>query len=275
MLKLRPLLLVLVCALVQGAPPSAALPEAPPVQVAPPLLPGEDLALAGPDGELHGFGHARRESPLGSLASLLWLKLEGAEWTTQGVGFKCTGALPGLACSNPKGHGKVDLPKALAVGCDLAMLVWCRTSVVSWRKDYGDGAARARLEDAFGPFLGNRMPPGENLPRIDGNWIWEGTLLRGTPESLVSWLMDPAQDEVLRRLRRLLLTAFQENFQGDAWWILTGTAEVPMEPGAKSAWAVGGNGSIIAVLRLPSGNGRAEAMARFRAVMIPPVQKKK
>lgn len=259
----KALLLALVCVLAIAAPPPAKVPL-------PPLEPGEALALTGPDGVVHRFGPAQVEGPMGGLACLAWLKLEGAEWGASVLAYRCTGSAHGLSCSLPKGHGRVDLPKAMAVGCDLAFLTWANQSGVGWRNDYGEGAARARLEDAFGPFLGNRMPAGEDLPVLNGAWIGAGALLRTSPDALLTWLLDPAQDETVRRVRRLTLSFVQETFQTAAWWVLTATAEVPGEPGKTCAWAVGGNGTLLAVLRLPSGQGRAQALARFRAVLFLP-----
>jgi len=258
MSMLKAFLLVSVCALAAAAPPPARTPVAP-------LLAGEALAVAGPDGVLHPFGEAARELPLGSLAKLVWLKLEGSEWGSMGVQFNCTGAWKGNRCSRPKGHGRVELTKALLEDCDLAFLAWGQASVQWWLRDYGEGAARARLEDAFGPFLGKRMPPGEELPAIEAPWVGAGELLRASPEAMLRWLMDPAQDETLRMARRHLLSFKQYNYKQNAWWILAGSAP---DPAGASAWAVGGNGQILAVLHLPPGNGRSEAMARFRAVMM-------
>jgi hypothetical protein len=207
---------------------------------------------------------------MGELATLVWLKLEGAEWNAANVVFKCTGTFNGVVCSAPKGHGTVTLAQAVQTGCDLAILTWANMSALGWKKDYGDGAGRARLEDAFSPFLGRRMPRGEDLPFIDNSWIGAGSFLRVSPEGMLVWLSDPAQDEVLRRTRRLLLS-FMKEIRPNTWWIFTGTADVPGEPGG-SAWAVGGDGNIMAVLRLPKGMGRAQAMARFRTIMLVPAK---
>ena len=270
MLNLKPLLLApcvaFGCALAMATAP--ATPRIP----APPLEKGEALVLEGPDGELFHFGDSQRQSPMGSLASLVWLKLEGAEWASAGVGFQCSGLMNGEACSIAKGHGRVDLARALAVGCDLAMVTWARMSLLEWRKDYGDGAGRAHLEDAFAPFLGGRMPPGERMPAMTGAWVGDGNLLRVSPEGMLAWLMDPGQDPVLRQLSRLLLTAAQDSFKENPWWIMVGTAQVPTELGVSSAWAVGGNGLVLAVLRLPPGKGRAEAMVRFRQLLGLPLK---
>jgi hypothetical protein len=259
---LKTLLLVSVCTL------SAARPPAPVKTPVAPLLPGEALALAGPDGVVYTFGDASREVPLGSLAELVWIKLEGLDWGSMSVAFNCTGMFKGHPCSNPKGHGRVDLAKALAENCDNAFLAWGQASVQWWMRDYGEGAARARLEDTFDPFLGNRMPPGEDLPDIEPPWIGQGDLLRTTPEAMLRWLIDPAQDETVRNVRRLLLTFKQYNYKDAVWWIHTGTAPEPGVPAATSAWAVGGNGQITAVLHLPKGKSKADGLARFRTIMM-------
>jgi hypothetical protein len=257
---IKALLTLSLCGLLAAAPPPAKTPVAP-------LLPGEALALSGPDGVVYLFGDASTERPMGSMAKLVWLKLEGGEWGAMGVQFNCTGTFKGSHCWRPKGHGRVDLGKALAEDCDLAFLAWGQASVQWWLRDYGEGPARARLEDAFGPFLGNRMPAGEDLPAIDMSWIGAGDLLRASPDSLVRWLVDPAQDETLRQVKRLLLSFKEFNYKQGAWWVQPGSCP---EPGGASAWAVGTNGQIVAVMHLPAGTDRAGAMARFKAVMLVP-----
>lgn len=263
MLNLKPLFFAILCSLSAAAPPAPANPG-------PPLEPGEALALAGPDGVVRLFGPASVASPMGSLAQLVWIKLEGAEWAANNVQFKCTGRWEGLTCKVAKGHGRVDLARALIEGCDLAFVAWARTSAAGWQQDYGDGPGRARLEDAFGPFLGRRMPAGEAVPLLDAPWVGAGELLQVSPAAMLEWLLDPAQDAVLRRSRRLLLSFFKETFGTGTWWIQAGTAEVPKAPGVTSAWAAGNNGSITAVLRLPAGKGKADALARFRAILRVP-----
>jgi hypothetical protein len=254
-------LLLVSCLALAAAPPPAKTPVAP-------LLPGEALALSGPDGQVYLFGDASTELPMGSLAKLVWLKLEGSEWGAMNLSFNCTGALKADRCWLPKGHGRLDLGKALAEDCDLAFLAWGQASVQWWLRDYGEGAARARLEDAFGPFLGKRMPGGEDLPVIDAPWVGMGDLLRTSPEGMLRWLVDPAQDELLRIAKRHLLSFKQYNFRQNAWWVQVGSAPVPSVPGATSIWAVGSNGQITAVLHLPQGRTRADGMARFRAVLM-------
>jgi len=263
---IRNTLPLLFACLLAAAPPPAKPPVAP-------LLPGEALALAGPDGTVFSFGEAAREAPMGSLAKLVWLKLEGVDWSAMDVQFNCTGTWHGYHCWLQKGHGKVDLAKALKESCNLAFLAWGQASVQLWLRDYGEGAARARMEDAFGPFLGGRMPPGDGIPEITPAWVGDGDLLRTSPEAMLRWLIDPDQDQTVRMARRLLLSFKQNNYKPGTWWIKTGTAPVPSDPGATSAWAAGSNGQATAVLHLPRGKGKADGLARFRAIlMIPPGQ---
>jgi hypothetical protein len=248
-----------------------AAPAAKPVP-APPLLPGEALSLAGPDGVVFSFGEATRLWPMGSLAKLVWIKLEGIQWGAMNVQYECTGVdkATGARCWLPKGHGKVDLAKALQESCNLAFLTWGRASVQWWMQDYGEGAARARLEDAFGPFLGDRMPPGEGVPEITPAWVGDGDLLWTSPEAMLRWLIEPEQDQTIRTVRRLLLGE-KYSSKPNAWWIKTGTAPVPSDPGSTSAWAAGSNGQIVAVLHLPRGKSKADGLARFRAIFaVPP-----
>jgi hypothetical protein len=267
MWTIKPLLLVFACALAAAPPPASKTPVAP-------LLPGESLAIAGPDGIVHLFGpDASRESSMGGLAKLVWIKLEGMEWASMDVRFHCTGTWEGYPCWKPKGHGKVDLAGALQESCNLAFLAWGRASVAYWKRDYGEGAGRARLEDAFGPFLGGRMPPGDDLPEITPAWVGDGDLLRTSPEAMLNWLLDPAQDETLRRTKRLLMSFKDYNYKDFVWWIQTSTAPVPGEPGTTTAWAAGSNGEITAVLHLPKGRGMGDGLARFRAIMMVPAGK--
>jgi len=261
---LKALLLVSVCALSAAVPP----PPSPPVA---PLLPGEALAISGPDGLVYRFGDASDEFPMGCMADLVWLKLEGSEWGAMNVQFNCTGKFQGRACWLPKGHGKVDLAKALAANCDLAFMSWAQESVKWWLRDLGEGPARAMLDDTFAPFLGGRLPPGNELPPMGPAWVGDGDLLRTSPVDMLRWLMDPAQDETVRRTRRLLLSFNQANYKEGMWWVETGTAPVIGSRDGRSAWAAGGNGQILAVLHLAQGMGKIDAMNRFRAIMrVPP-----
>ena len=263
--SLNALLLGFACSLFAAAAPVPA----------PPLLAGEALALAGQDREVFQFGDTQGESPMGTLAYLPWPKLEGAEWGARNPMFKCEGVMNQEACSVAKGHGKVNLPKAIEEGCDLAIVSWARLSAMGWRQDYGEGASRARLEEAFLPFLGGRMPPGDGLPPLTGAWVGDGVLLRTSPAAMLSWLMDPSQEQLLRAMRRLLLNPIKEAYVASAFWILVATAQVPMQPGVYSTWAVGSNDHGVAVLRLPPGTTRAQALARFKAIMQPAPQAKR
>ncbi|BDU73337.1 hypothetical protein METEAL_25110 [Mesoterricola silvestris] len=251
---------------------AAAPQKAPPPR--PVLLPGESLALAGPDMEVYAYGDARVEGAMGALSQLLWVKLEGAAWESGVLSFKCAGAMGPYRCALPKGHGRVDLSRALREGCSLAFMGWARMSAQRWMDDYGDGAARARLLDVFQPFLGRRLPDAEGVPELGPEWFGEGDLLRTSPEALLRWLADPAQEEAVRQYRRLLLSFMDETFRDNAWWFETVATPGAGDASQKQAWAVGGNGLVLAVLRLPPGSTREEALARFKAVMVGPPRKK-
>jgi hypothetical protein len=259
MFNLKPFLLLCACTLMAQAP-------------MPPLRPGEALALSSGDKENFFFGDVETESPMGTLAYLPWLRLEGDNWSRRRLQFKCTGVLNGEACSQASGHGKVNLPQAIEKGCDLAMLYWIRLTALDWHKEEGDGVARVRLEEAFGPFLGSRMPIGQNLPPMDGTWLGSGNLLRTSPAQMLAWLTDPNQEQLLRNIRRLMMNELKETYMTGAWWVLGATSEVALEPGVYSSWAVGSNGSGAAVLHLPAGKTRAEALARFQEIMIGPTK---
>jgi hypothetical protein len=239
---------------------------------APQLQPGEGLAVAGPDGVVQLFGEAQKEAPMGSLAKLAWLRLEGDDWAAQDVTYKCTGQMGAYHCWLPKGHGKVDLAKATQVSCNLAYLAWARQSSERWQRQLGEGAGRAMLEETFRPFLGDRLPPGDLIPDITPAWIGDGDLLRTSPEAMLQWLLDPNQEQLLRVCRRLLLGVLTEQFKDNAWWMKTGTAPVPSDPAVTSAWVVGSNSQVIAVLHLPQGRGKAEGVARFQALMGLPIK---
>jgi len=247
--------------LLAQAPAEAPKPEAPV------LMPGEGLAAAGPDGIIQTYGEATRETPMGSLAKLVWMRLEGDEWSTLGVEFKCTGEWNGHHCWLAKGHGRVDLGKALQESCNLAFLAWVQMSAERWRHYYGEGVSRVRLEEVFGPFLGNRLKPGDGLPAFGPEWIGDGDLLRTSPEAMLKWMLDPHQEEAMGSYRRHLLGFLGTMVRNTSWWAKTGTAPVPGAPGETSAWVAGSNGSVTCVLRLPRGKGRSDGLARFRTLM--------
>ena len=249
----------------------AALLAAPPVPPLPaPLEPGEGLAVLQADGSVRLSGEAEREQPMGSLAKLVWLKLEGAEWSAQGLEFRCTGTLDGHACWLKTGHKRVDLRKATRESCNLAFLAWAQASAARWRKEYGESVARYRLEEAFGPFLGRRLPPGDSLPVLGPEWIGDGELLRTSPKAFLAWLARDDQEPLRILARRLLTNEFTGFYDESRWWFKTGTGPVLGEA-ATSAWVVGSDGRTLAVLHVPRGRGKVEGLARFRAVMgLPP-----
>jgi hypothetical protein len=258
----------LLAGLVAGA--LLAAQPAPAALKAPALLPGEGFAITVGDGEVHSYGEARKEAPMGSLAKLVWLRLEGAEWASKGVQFKCTGAAGPFVCWNKAGHGRVDLGKALQQSCNLAFLFWIRDSQEHWRQDYGEAAARLRMEEVFAPFLGRRLPPGDVLPPLTAAWVGDGELLRTSPEGFLRWLMEPDKAEVVAFGKRYLAGEWvevKELFGKEGWWFKTGTAPVPGDPSATSAWVAGGRGTTIVVLHIPRGRGKQEAMVRIREIL--------
>ena len=266
MLTLRILLATAMATFLLAAQPAPG-PGSP---KAPVLRPGEGLAITLGDGEVRAYGEAKQEAPMGSLAQLVWMRLEGAEWASQGVKFKCTGAAGPFTCWHRGGHGKVDLGKALQEGCSLAFLAWITASQERWRADYGEAAARVRMNDVFAPFLGRRLPQGEALPPLTAAWVGDGDLLRTSPEAFLRWLMEPEQSEVVTFGKRFLAgywVEVKELFGKEGWWFKTASAPVPGDPSATSAWVAGGQGPVLVVLHLPRGNGRQEAMARIREIM--------
>ncbi len=249
--------------LVLAAQPAPAVTE-------PALKPGEGFAITLGDGEVRAYGEARKEAPMGSLAKLVWLRLEGADWASRNVRFKCSGAAGPFVCWNREGHGRVDLGRALQESCNLAFLVWIADAQATWRVDFGEAAGRVRMEAVFTPFLGRRLPPGEALPPLNAAWVGDGDLLRTSPETFLRWMMEPEQSEVVTFGKRFLAGSWvevKELFGKEGWWFKTGTAPVPGEPAATSAWVAGGRGSSLVVLHLPRGRGKVEGLARIREIL--------
>lgn len=260
----RALLFASLTALLWAAQPAPAVMK-PPV-----LRPGEGFAITLGDGEVHAYGESKKEAPMGSLAKLVWLRLEGAEWASRGVQFRCKGTMGSFTCWNREGHGRVDLGTALRDSCNLAFLAWIDDAQTHWKADYGEAAARIRMEDVFAPFLGRRLPPGDALPPLTAAWVGDGDLLRTSPEGFLRWLMEPDKAEVVSYGKRFLAGFWAEvnDLLGrEGWWFKTGTSPVPGEPGALSAWVAGGRGSTLVVLHLPRGRGKQEGLTRIREIL--------
>jgi hypothetical protein len=237
----------------------------------PPLLkPGEGFAITMGDGEVHAYGAAKQEAPMGQLALLVWMRMEGTEWASRDVRFNCTGKSGPFVCWNHEGHGKVNLAKALRESCNLAFLAWITQSQIQWIADYGEGAARNRMEEVFAPFLGRRLPAGDGLPPLTPAWVGDGDLLRTSPEAFLRWLMEPEQAPVLNFGKRFLAgfwSDVKDLLGKEDWWFKTGTAPVPGDPTATSAWVAGGRGEAIVVLHLPRGRGKQEGLVRMREIL--------
>jgi len=136
--------------------------------------------------------------------------------------------------------------------------------------DYGEAAARVRMEDVFAPFLGRRLPPGEALPPLTGAWLGDGDLLRTSPEAFLRWLMEPEQSGVLTFGKRYLAGFWVDvkSLMGhEDWWFKLGTHAVPGEPAPTCTWVAGGRGMALVVLYLPHGLGKEEARARIRKIL--------
>jgi hypothetical protein len=230
-------------------------------------MPGEGLAMAGPTGAIQLFGEATRETPMGSLAKLLWMRLQGAEWAALAVEFECKGKWNGHHCWLAKGHGHLDLGTALRESCNLAFLAWAQMSAERWRHDDGEGVSRSRLDAVFAPFYGSRLKAGDSLPPFGLEWIGDGDLLRASPAAMLKWMLDPNQGEAMNQCRRHLQGSVGTVIPDPSWWAKTGTAPVQGFPGETCAWVAGGNGHITCVLRLPRGKGRSDGLARFRTLM--------
>ena len=222
--------------------------------------PTASSALRQADGRVELNGDAWKEAPMGSLAKLVWIRLAGETWERDGRRFRCTGHWQGFPCWDRDGHGDVDLDGALKASCNLAFLAWARQTVEGWKHGMGESAARARLEAAFKPFLGDRLPPGEGLPTLDPEWIGDGDLLRTSPAAFAAWLAAPEQAGV-----RALCTRHLVDTARPDWWIKSGTGPAVSDPGATEAWSAGGDGARILVVHLARGHGKVEGLAAFRA----------
>ena len=251
-----------------AAQPAPAQPEG--VKPAPVLKPGEGLAMSLEGGDILTFGEARAVSPMGGLAKLVWLRVEGSGWSTGSAKFRCQGAAGSLTCGTPSGHGTVSLAKALEEDCDLAFLAWIAEVRARWLKDYGPEVAWYRVVEVFEPFLGRRLPANASLPVFSTPWVGDGDRLRTSPEGFLRWLLQPENAEVAAFGRRMLAGYWAEVsalFGKENWWFKTATASVPGAPGATSAWVAGGRGSTLVVLHIPRGKGRPEALARMREIL--------
>ena len=232
----------------------------------PALKPGEGLAFASLDGKTELRGEASIVGPMGDLAGLLWLRLEGYDWSSRRVSYKCSGRDGDLSCTSPKGHGRVDLGKAFERNCRLAFLAWIKQSAALWSRLEGDAAARIRLQESFAPFLGPRWPKGDKLPVFDLHWVGEGELLQASPVALATWLADPAQDTVSGLFKRYGSGFFEGDMGDDRGWVYVGHAG---SAGNWTTWVAGGQSGHAAVLRMPGELDRAAALRRFREAVGP------
>jgi hypothetical protein len=244
---------------------SAFLPKS--ATTGPALLPGEGLAMGNGFGPMKTYGDFRRMTPMGSLARLLWLRLEGDDWGTMDVEFDCKGEWNGFQCWNHKGHGRVDLAEALRDDCDLAFLAWAAMSTLKSKTEDGEDITRMHLEEVFKPFWSDRVDPRGPLPAFGPAWMGDGDLLRTSPEAFLRWMMDAGQERLLSRIRRLLIPVYKEKPGKPEWWITTGYARSRGVSGTDPAWVVGGDGTSFAVLYLPKGGGVVADIKRFRSLL--------
>lgn len=224
-------------------------------------VPGEAWARRGPAGA-EARGEASAERPMGSLAKLVWTDLEGGRWEGEGRRFRCPGTWQGRPCWLKSGHGEVDFPAALRESCNLAFLAWAQQSLDRWTRESGGSAARQKLEAAFAPFLGDRLPPGDLPPPLGTFWVGDGDLLRTSPVAFLQWLADPRREDLRLRCGRLLAAG--------GGWVKSGTAAVPGREGSTAAWAAGEAAGGLLAVYLPRGRGKIEGLARFRELAAPP-----
>lgn len=228
----------------------------------PALEAGEELGMGTSREGVKVFGESIRPHPMGMLSKFVWLRLQGTDWEARDLRFRCSGSFEGISCTTPKGHGRVDLGKALREGCDLAFIAWTRMGVDTWSQESGEGSARLRLEEGFRTFLGRRMPAGEGPPKLGLDWVGEGALLQGSVSEILEWMLEPAQEGLAQQARRYFGNLIQDPI-GD-WWMATGPSSAPGEAGT---WVFGSNGAVYVVLHLPKPTLKAEALARFKALL--------
>lgn len=274
--KLYPAIFVLTLSLIQSSvqqiEPDLVQPGVSMIAQDPVLSPGEGLAVVGQDGKVSEWGDANNLSPMGSLAKVLWLHLEAEEWESSSVEYRCRGELQGVKCT--KSHGRVDLAKSFKEDCNVAFYLWVNISRERWKKDFGDGGARLRLNNVFGPFLGNRLPRQPDLPeRFGTEWFADGQLLQAAPAQLAHWLAAPNQEKLQRTIRKYMLGFTDFAFGRNAkWWIKVAEAPTLQKEGQdgdtqKQVWVLGGNDSTTAILRLPPGVTPKDAQARFKTLL--------
>lgn len=260
MFPLKALVIPASCVVLFASGPTQPPPVQPPV----PLQAGESLVLTAPDGQCAAFGEAEKPSNMGGLAKLLWLNLDGDEWSAMDVQFRCKGEMQGVKCSCPKGHGKVDLSSALKEDCHLAVYAWAQMSLARNNRIYGEGAQSLRMKEAFGPFLDKayRWPVGALA--ITPEWVGQGELLRTSPKALMQWLTEARQELLLLRCRRHLQGYIQRYYRNDDWWTF---ATQSQSQAKEHTWVLGGNGVLLAVLRMDAAKDQKSAVERFKQVL--------
>ncbi|HJU83385.1 MAG TPA: hypothetical protein VJ600_04175 [Holophagaceae bacterium] len=241
---------------------ASALMAGPEKGAGPKLRPGEALVVADPDGKITVQGEAAVEHPVGALAEIIWLKVAGAEWAGYDVYYVCSDP----ACQPPKGHGRVDMKKALHDGCDAAFLYWANFVREDWIRVDGDGVTRMNLKSAFGPFLGDRFKDEGPVPQFDAPWIGRGELLRASPSGFMAWYMDAQNSDVRTRIRELLGGFFHGIFDRKTWWFKAA-------PSSAGTWVLGSDGKSAALLYLPTPETNSTAMERLRTLLGLPGKK--
>ncbi|HJW08758.1 MAG TPA: hypothetical protein VJ483_03940 [Holophagaceae bacterium] len=254
-MRLLPILPLLLAA-------TAALAEAP-NPPAPKLNPGEALVVCDDGGKVSAFGDDKTEHPMGSLAQLVWLKMAGADWSGLEVYYVCSDP----ACQAPKGHGRVDMKKALHEDCDAAFLYWANWVREDWVRIEGEGLTRMKTIDSFGPFLGERFKGDGPMPQYGPEWIGRGELLRASPSSFMAWWKDDQNSDVRTRVRELLGGFFHGVLDRKTWWFKAAASSA-------GTWALGSDGHITALLYLPVPETATTATDRLKTLMGLPVKKK-
>jgi hypothetical protein len=229
---------------------------------APKLAPGEALVVADADGKIMAYGDEQAEHPIGPLAQIVWLKMAGAEWGSLEVYYVCSDP----ACQPPKGHGRVDLKKALHEDCDAAFLYWANWVREDWVRIEGEGLTRMKTISTFAPFLGERFKGDGPMPMYGPEWIGRGELLRSTPTAFMAWYADPQNSEVRTRLREMLGGFFHGLLDRKSWWF---------KPAASPAgtWVLGSDGRTAALLYMPIPETATTATDRLKVLMGLPVKK--
>ena len=261
---LKSLLPLFVCALLGAAP-------APPADKAltAPLLPGEALAVAGPDGAVlpvrggarPGIGHGRTGHA----------GLDQAGRHVSGPPTICASYAPakwdGRPAGSPRGTASWTWPRPCC---------WTATWP-SWAGAGPRSTAGCATTGTGRPGPGWRTPSSRSWatgcrpatacrPSARPGWA-TGSCCAPVPKAMLTWLLDPAQDETVRHCKRLLTSFKHYNYAENAWWIKAAYAPEGAEPRSAppGPWAATARSRRAAAA--PGRVAGPTPCSRFRAIL--------